>query len=185
MRWEQVLRNLIHLCTSLHKDPKLVKDDEVAAAEEEDEEVDDGEEEDDEVAEEEVMEDGRVHGDAKKGVHGAAHRRRPEEGGGVVEEEAAAAEEEEKQKGAKKAKRKEGSKATGNEGGGGDGGAGAGDEELQLVEPVRAVKWLFQRLSHIARRNNGQQRACVFQVAAMFSKVILFSAYTPWKFQKN
>ena len=31
---------------------------------------------------------------------------------------------------------------------------------------MRAVKWMFQRLSHIGRRNNGQRRACVFKFFA-------------------
>ena len=38
--------------------------------------------------------------------------------------------------------------------------------EVQVVEPVRAVKWLFQRLSHIGRRHNGLRRSCVFQFFA-------------------
>jgi len=156
--WEQVLRNLIHLCTALHKDPKLVKDEEVVAAEEDaDKEADEEEEQEEEEEKQEVEEEGLVHGHAKKGAHVAANRRQPDDDD---KEEKAAAAEWGKQNGTERAKRAEGSTPHGE-----SGGAGAADEELEIVEPVRAVKWLFQRLSHIARRNNGQRRSCVFQVA--------------------
>jgi hypothetical protein len=164
--WEQVLRNLIHLCTALHKDPKLVKDEEVVAAEEDaDKEADEDEEQEEAEEEEEVEEEGLAHEDAKKPAHVAANRRQPDD---EDKEEEAAEAEWGKQNGTKKVNLTEGIKPHGE-----GGGAGAADEELEIVEPVRAVKWLFQRLSHIARRNNGQRRSCVFQVARSLARSLL------------
>ena len=116
---EQVLRNLIHLCTALHHDRKLVKDSEVDAAHPEDGEDDDDDDDDEGGAR-------GVHGVSLEDAAGISHRRQKDE-----EEE-------------------------------GEG----GEVEVVAVEPVRAVKWLFQRLSHIARRHNGQRRTCVFQFFA-------------------
>jgi len=148
---EQVLRNLIHLCTALHHDRKLVKDSEVDAAHPEDGEDDDDDEDEEGGAR-------GVHGVSLEDAAGISHRRQEDEGeegegGGGGRNNTGKTQ---LKKGVELEKKEE-------EGGGeGEG----GEVEVVAVEPVRAVKWLFQRLSHIARRHNGQRRTCVFQFFA-------------------
>jgi U3 small nucleolar RNA-associated protein 20 len=124
---EQVLRNLVHLSTALHRNRKLVKDAEVDAASEEEEEEDGGEEDTLTVA----------HAD------GGDDTAQPATQSAAASEGAAAAGE----------------------------GDGEVEVEMDLVEPVRAVRWLFQRLSHVARRHNSHRRSCVFQVSAILHRV--------------
>jgi hypothetical protein len=47
-----------------------------------------------------------------------------------------------------------------------EGETGEKEAAVVLLEPARAVKWLFRRLSHVARRYNGQRRSCVFEFFA-------------------
>ena len=125
---EQVLRNLIHLCTALHRDSSLVDDAEVLAAQGQDEDDQDGGSDDD-------IGDDDNDNDTGGGVG--------EEGGG---RETGPGDHITGSAGAALTQEREGVADSR----GGDGGGG------EAEEPVRAVKWMFQRLSHIGRRNNGQ-----------------------------
>jgi len=130
---EQVLRNLVHLATALHRNRKLVKDADVADAsggEEGEEEEDDDELDEDEDA---TGGDGGMVGHVS---NSAAHQPARSSPSGSAEASM------------------------------GEGGQGEGGEKVEVIPPVRAVRWLFQRLSHIARRHNAQRRSCVFQFFA-------------------
>jgi hypothetical protein len=43
------------------------------------------------------------------------------------------------------------------------------DAVVEVVVPHRAINWVFTRLSHVARRYNGERRECVFKFFAAMS----------------
>jgi hypothetical protein len=53
------------------------------------------------------------------------------------------------------------------------GGDALADAVAEIVVPHRAINWVFTRLSHVARRYNGERRECVFKFFAAMSVRII------------